>query len=780
MKQLSALLSLLLIALSANSQNMDLQSMSALRQHNLAKTAAAGQDTLSAKKLKKNTHGEYTVALIRLNDGFDADDLRAQGVDVQSMFANIALANVRMDDVESISALPCVKVLTLQRTLSTNMDLARAEQGVDLIHHGSAEAGLSVPYTGKGVVTGIIDQGIDPHHINFRYADGTSRIEALWSWKMNSMGMPTSDYYNYTTIGDFETDNRGTYHGTHTMGIMAGSYDGPVQVAEKRTSESTPVSYITENCKYYGVAPQASLAVSCGELQDGFIAYGMENILNFAEWLRQEDKRYQWPLVWNMSLGSNQGPHDPRTNMNIVLNELGKRGIACVSAGNEGDLKIALKKTFTESEKTVKTFLYPYAYRYDESDPESFTARTGSVAIYSDDETPFTLKAVIYRKSRGYKPAKNMGVVGDGVGTYYCSSADYQMDASDIVGDATFVKAFEGYVGVGGKIDEQTGRYYGMVDFYVINAKSNLNDELVLGFEVEGVPGHSIECYGDAQNTWMDNCGVEGFTDGSTDGTISDMAIAENIIAVGSYNTRNEWVCLDGFASRYEGDGFMVGGISGFSSYGTAYDGRDLPVVCAPGAAIISSVSYPFIKTALDAYGQDYVNLMCQAKMEEPKRVNYWKQEVGTSMSTPFVAGSIALWLEADPTLNVAEVKDIIQRTAVRDRQVEATREQKRWGAGKFSAIGGLKEVIRHAGVQGVDADGHNDRLILTREGDRSYKVFVGNAARIDAAVYTADGRLVKQTSSQGDEAVIDMSDVASGLYIINVNGRHSAKIAVK
>ena len=132
--------------------------------------------------------------------------------------------------------------------------------------------------------------------------------------------------------------------------------------------------------------------------------------------------------------------------------------------------------------------------------------------------------------------------------------------------------AFDGYVGVGRLVDTETGRYYGMVDYSVINNKeTNLNDDYVLGFEVIGKPGHKIECYGDAQNTWMDNYGVEGFTDGSTDGSISDIAVADNVIAVGSYNTRNQWTCLDGGTAHYEGDAFKVGGISGFSSYGHAY-----------------------------------------------------------------------------------------------------------------------------------------------------------------------------------------------------------------
>ena len=802
MKQPSLLFSLLVMAAApAFSQSLDLRSLSEIRQYKLMKALPESSKAKrmmrqisenprndkqafdAVAQLQDNAIPETTIAFIRIAEGFTADDLSANGIEIRSVYGDIAIAKVRMDEAEAIADIECVKHLQLQRQLYTNMDIARAEQGVDLIHHGSSEAGLTVPYTGKGVITGIVDQGVDPHHINFRYSDGQSRIEALWHWRMNTQGQPVSNFYNYTNIGDFITDTEQTYHGTHTLGIMSGSYNGPVTVAKPWADPTVrePATYITENCKYYGVAPQASIAVSCGDLQDGFIAYGMEDILNFAEWMRENDTRYKWPLVWNLSLGSNQGPHDKRTMLNTVLNMLGTKGIICISAGNEGDLKIALKKTFAEGDTRVKTMIYPYGYQYDPSKPESFTARQGSIAIYSDDDTPFELQAVIYNKKRGYREAKRMPVIGDNIGTYYCSSKDYQMEDTDVVGDATFCKAFDGYVGVGRLVDTETGRYYGMVDYSVINNKeTNLNDDYVLGFEVIGKPGHKIECYGDAQNTWMDNYGVEGFTDGSTDGSISDIAVADNVIAVGSYNTRNQWTCLDGGTAHYEGDAFKVGGISGFSSYGTLSDGRELPLVCAPGSAIISSVSYPFAKIVKQEYGEEYLNFMCQAKLVEEKRVNYWKQEVGTSMSTPFVAGSIALWLEANPDLDVNDVKEIIRKTAVRDDDVNNTKEQKRWGAGKFNALAGLKEAIRMAGIPGITTDTNNDRLILTREGDRRYKAFVGNADEMDARVYTADGRLVMHRSGAGDELDLDFTGMNAGIYIINVNGHHSSRIIVK
>ena len=773
MKKIYLTIAALGIYAIAGANRLDLRSLSEIRQDALRNSSVVHSHGKRMMPFASKTQSS-SIAFITLSDGHTVSDLEKEGVQVLSLRGNIAVVSVSLSEAVAVSSLPAVKAMSLQKDVFPTMDLARAVSGVDFIHQGSAEKGLSVPYTGAGVITALVDQGVDAHHINFRLPDNSSRIGYLAHLRYNSAGSGIAEtHYNETNISEFTTDNPSEFHGTHTLGILAGGYDGPVKVG--KSGGARPGEYITENCKYYGAAPGSNIAVSCGDLADGFIALGLDYILGYSEYLNR-------PIVYSLSLGSCAGPHDPRSQMSQFLDEIGRHGIVCISAGNEGDMKVAIKKTLTEGETEFKTMIHPFLYTYDSSDPESFTLRYGSVAIYSNDETPFKLQAVIYNKKRGYRAAMRMPVVGDNIGTYYASSSDYQMDSSDIVGDATFMKAFEGYVGVGGKIDEQTGRYYGMVDFYALNnIASNLEDDYVLGFEIEGVPGQTIECYGDGQTTWLESYGQEGFTDGSMDGSISDLAVGHNLLVVGSYNTRQSWTSLDGGVSSYPGDGFIPGGISGFSSFGTLTDGRELPHVCAPGSAIISSVSWPYAKLAAQEYGDGYLDFMCQAKLEEEGRVNYWKQEVGTSMSTPFVAGCIALWLEANPDLTIDDVKEIVVKTSVRDEQVESTAEQTRWGAGKFDALAGLKEAIRMStGVKDIEAEHRNDRLILSREGERKFKLFVGGAESIDIRVFTADGRQVYNTLTSGDEAVADLSALMPGAYIICANGRHSEKIILR
>ena len=89
-----------------------------------------------------------------------------------------------------------------------------------------------------------------------------------------------------------------------------------------------------------------------------------------------------------------------------------------------------------------------------------------------------------------------------------------------------------------------------------------LTTTIYSGFEVKIAAGQEIpaegitvECYCSGEYSEMYDYGVSSFDNGSRNGSISDMAVGKKLIVVGSYNTRNEWFCLDGYASRYESEG---------------------------------------------------------------------------------------------------------------------------------------------------------------------------------------------------------------------------------
>lgn len=754
---------------------LDLQSRATLRAMRGVENGKQKPAKLPASLLMPLDNSTFTTeescqmvgAMVRVKEGTTREQIEAEGLQVLAMRGNIAVVSMPMDEVETIAAQSqVIRQMQLPRAVKPMNDKARLLTGVDAIHAGT---GLPQAYTGKGVVTGIVDAGIDPNHVMFKRANDTSRVEYLTyyipdSKQPNGIG---GAWYNRTNMDEFSTDDPTTFHGTHTLGTMAGGFMGASTVAE--LSESG----VTLNKKanpYYGMAMESDIVASCGTLQDVFIALGLISTLDYAE-------QMQMPAVVNLSLGGTTGPHDGTSMISeyMAIAERDDKVIICVAAGNEGDQPLVVSKTLTEGDTEVKTFMQPmYAlYPVEKEDGTTYTytnLRYGQVYVYSNDSTPFTIKAVVYNKDRGTITFEAPFRSDNENGMIYYASPDYAKE-----GDLThtnFTNAFKGYVGLGGEVDKYSGRYYAMVEYFVEDNTAKNDGKYLLGFVVSGKAGQRIDCYCDGSFSSLSDYAQAGWQNGTSDGTISDMACGDGILVVGSYNSRTDFASLDGKSYTY-GEEMPEGKVSSFTSYGTTINGKKLPEVCAPGATIISALSKPYA----DYTGIGYYPAALQASAKSGLDTYYWMQCVGTSMACPVVAGSIALWLQADPTLRLADVKDIISKTAVRDADVN---DDPRWGYGKFDALAGLKEVLRRKGMGIGSTAAGNTQLLLTSEDLRHFNIFLGGVRTMEVTVYDIAGKEMTHFSVQSDEADIDASGWAAGTYVVRVNGMYSGKMVVR
>lgn len=778
-----------LAAAAFGQSKLDLQSQMEL--YRLRNTSIPTYNSRTRTFERRQSVPQNTMAMIELKNGNGRAELEAEGVTVLRMRGGIAIAVVPLADVERISALKCVHRMELPRRMYQKMDIVRKEIGVDKIHQG---IDLPQAYTGKGVVTGIVDGGIDPNHINFLKHDGTTRfgyISKITASQQDPKGYQYDNYYpravldtmknkaDSYAIEDFTTDNNTNFHGTHTTGIMAGGYKGDITYA---VTEDNDVSHnVQKPNPFYGCATESEIVASCGDLRDQYIAFGVDDAVQYALLSGKEPK----PCVINLSLGSNLGAHDSTSVMNRFLAEEGKHAIICVAAGNEADRAVALKKTFADAGETVKTFLTPMQTGELPSGKKTYyNLRNGQIAAYSNDSTEFEFQIVVTNTRRNNRAAVRIPVLtnSNGQATTYASGGDYSMTGAVI--NQTFAKAFDGYVSVASMKDPETGRYYAMAEIMTSdNQTTNKDGNYKLSLEIKSKEaGQRVDVYGDAQHIYFDDNKQEGFVSGTRNGSISDMACAANIITVGSYNVRNHWPSIDGFVYGYnkkgQEDDFPAGEASRFSSFGTLADGRNLPLVCAPGASVISSVN----TYAVENPDLGYTQAALQGKLTKGKKTYYWHQSLGTSMATPVVAGAIALWLEANPKLTCRDVERIIRETARKDDFVKNTGDPVQWGAGKFDAYAGLKQVLREKqsdGISGVKAAGSRETPVITMTGERSFDVFLAGAAPLTVRVYSPGGQLVHVQSAQGDETSVNASAWQKGVYLIQVNGSKAQRIVI-
>ena len=228
-------------------------------------------------------------------------------------------------------------------------------------------------------------------------------------------------------------------------------------------------------------------------------------------------------------------------------------------------------------------------------------------------------------------------------------------------------------------------------------------------------------------------------------------------------------------------NGGVVGDIAEFSSYGTLIDGRKLPHVCAPGHTIISSYSTPYVKYEAQNQGISIskYNLL-SARVEENGKYYFWGDMSGTSMSTPYVTGTLALWLEANPKLTYDEVIEVINETSTRDSFVKGG-NQVQWGAGKINVYEGLKSVLRmNSGVGEVNSD---KNMLMRNLGGNIYEMFVAGEPALVASVYDLSGRKVAETSANGDTVAVNLDGQQKGVYVVSVAGestRYTKKVVVK
>ena len=127
--------------------------------------------------------------------------------------------------------------------------------------------------------------------------------------------------------------------------------------------------------------------------------------------------------------------------------------------------------------------------------------------------------------------------------SFRCSPVffDRHADLSGGTYDNTFGKYFEGYVGLGWGIDENSKRPYALIDIATLDdTLYNSAHNYIIGFEVEGEDGQRFEAYASEGIYGLENYGIEGWDDGSRNRTISSMATGKSTLCVGSQPYINE------------------------------------------------------------------------------------------------------------------------------------------------------------------------------------------------------------------------------------------------
>ena len=218
----------------------------------------------------------------------------AEQIVIYNLSNEYAILNIPESLVEQVAGVPEIEYMEKPKRLFFAVENGIRNSCINVLQ---TKAAGDSSLTGRGVILAVIDSGIDYAHPDFRNADGSSRILALWDQTLGKVF--EKEELDRALAQDTEQrryeicpsrDLSG--HGTIVAGIAAGN---------GRASEG----------RDRGVAYESSLlAVKLGTPGENGFPRTTE-LMRAVDFCIGRARKERLPVVLNISFGNNYGSHEP-------------------------------------------------------------------------------------------------------------------------------------------------------------------------------------------------------------------------------------------------------------------------------------------------------------------------------------------------------------------------------------------------------------------------------------------------------------------------------------
>lgn len=562
-----------------------------------------------------------------LMGGIDPDAVRALGGEVRTVAGNVMTARIPLRSVAALQQLAGLERAQLAQPVTFQSNVSTHEIGADQLWGSSPPNYPSNGITGKRVVIGIVDTGIDPKHQDFRTAAGT-RVKYLWDQNLGFTAPPPSGF----TYGSEYTQaaiNAGQFgggdvngHGTHVAGVAAGNGRG--------TGNGKPAY------TYLGIAPEADLVVvnlrygTDGSVTDDKVLDGVRYVFQRAAALGE-------PAVVLLSVSKSTGPHDGQDPLDLGISALtGPGKIVCAAAGNYGGLS-----------------------RHAEWSSSS-AGQTGNITFSVPPYTPSPVAADYVQAEAWYDANANYSVS--------VITPSGQVIGPVARGGTTSINSASGIVQLSnGTFTSANGSY--RVSLFVYRGNTSYPS---LAAGTWTLRWTSVATGARRVDAWLTSFMLGGtsptFVAGKTESRlVGSPATANNVVAVGAYSTKRSWTAVN--AATYSYPFAVLQDLANYSSPGPRRDGLQVPHVTAPGYGVAGARS-----------SQVYPSVMYLM----PDSAHYIQH--GTSVAAAAAAGVVAQLLQNNASLTPSAVLTQLQQRAVSDAYTGAV-PNTRWGYGKLRSV---------------------------------------------------------------------------------------------
>ena len=720
---------LLTLATSVSAQTGHMGRLSAWLQESVRQETAVKTSNTTSSGHRADAAAMLTTVFVQMKDGINDELLAQYGCKKYAQLGDIAIVTVPLDKVGALSEQPEVLRVEANDKGHPTLDLVPENTNLLPVYEQTAQ---HPAFTGKGVVVGIMDIGFDLTHPTLYNTPSLSnyRIKAFWDQlapNADSNRFPVGS--EWTTTDDIlqqqcATDGREQNHGTHTTGIAAGSgYDSPYRGAAWESDLCLVANAVTADTAFIDKADYYLYTTATDAL-------GFKYLFDYAD-------SQQKPCVVSFSEGYTPFMDNDDQLFSLFLSRLvGPGHILVSSAGNES--------------QSLTYFRKPLGVEHAGSFIRVFNP-TAQYRLLSDGKP--VVRLIAYEERNVVERELLLPMDSE-------NWKDEQLIDTLFIQDDTCAVRITRY---------QPSLVEGKTGYWITLAGNRPFIEMDhLALVVEGadceaeVFGSSTQSFGNYDTDKQWNAAEKSHN-------ILAPGCLEPAITVGSTSHRLTYTNINGDVIKNNRD-TEPGRLSWFSSVGPAMDGSVKPDVTAPGNFVISSQSSFYLEAHPDATTYDVEHF------DAGGRTYVWAAQSGTSMSTPVVAGIIALWLQANPTLSPDDIRDVLQRTC-RHPEPQFTYPNNLYGHGEIDAYRGLLDILGMTGIkelsqhqpQGVRLTAHDGLLHLQFSQAPSEPVLL--------SIYTTSGALLHRQwlTPSSRQVSLPLPVSASGIYAVQLTGKDKA-----
>lgn len=655
-----------------------------------------------------------------------------QGLTAGSKIGSIWTTKAEREQIENMLLSPAIKRIEISRVVFPQFkvdDVSRIASKVHLVQNNPLGWGIPMPYTGKDVIVGIIDIGFQPDHPTFYDSSGqVNRVQRYWD-QLDETGNPPAGF-NYgslhSTLADMvATVDKEELHGSHVAGIAGGSGYGSKNRMYAGMAYESDLVFV--NIRFYDNQYPAS-AKGDYLVASPAIIDGLNYIFQYADSVGK-------PAVVNLSWGMHTGPHDGTSLFDLAIENLtGKGKLFVGSAGNSNWTRTHIGASLKLD--TLRTL--PFNNRNVRDDVEDMY-----IDMWGSAGTEFQI-------SFGLADTNGNRL---GQSPYFNTQTD-----TIIQGILTVLNDSFGF---------DTLEYsLSIISRYAANNKPNILFELRNytpqtrrttlfvysdSSEVHAWNSGQIQSWGEGgfAAAFWGHANVPGFSSGNSNYVVGENGgTGKQTITVGAYNSSVNMTAIDG-TPIFGG----WGNRSPFSSRGPTVDGRIKPDISAPGENVISA----FNRHARSSFQLSEVldTFSWQGHTE------YWGSASGTSMASPNATGIIALFLQANDTLDPDGVLEVLQNTALIDTETGQVPNND-WGYGKIDAYEGLRYIRNSVGIREIEPATWK---LFPNPSQGTIHIW-GSVPDAAFRVYDLQGRMLSSGNLSDNQTQLELS---SGLYILVV-----------